>query len=512
MLHRGVLGVRMRADQSGAAGSTEERGQQLRATAFRGSLWSATYRWSARLVSFATFAILGRLLEPEEFGIVALAAATSEVLGVLVDFGLPRFVVHVQRVDAVFRSTIMWTAVGLGTAIAAVQVAMAPVIAAWLREPSAVPVLSVMAIGYPLAALSGVVSAFHKRELRFRLLAVRGMIAVATSAAVAVSLALAGFGVWALVGQALSFTASSLLVLWVADPWTPRPIWSRAVFGDAMRYGRSALGATAMDVVAYQADRLIIGRRLGVNQLGYYSIASRLVQVVLDMLVSIVYSVAFPILARAQENRALLAAAYRRSVTQCVLVSAPALALLTALMPQLIEIAFGPKWAPVAGVGALLAVSRGLLVPSWFDSALLYAVGRVRTEMWLAGAGAVTLVVAVVAGSSHGLTGVAVALVARSLLLLPLRMVVSCRITEQPIAPLAAVVMRTWAAAGVAGGCALLAASRTESLVLAVVVGSGIGVGSFLGAASLLARGELTYLLDTARRVSAGRGGRHRRP
>jgi O-antigen/teichoic acid export membrane protein len=478
-----------------------QRSASLRSAAFHGSLWSASYRWSARLVSFATFVVLSRLLEPAEFGVVAMASAVAGFLGILVDFGLPRFVVHAPRADDVLRSTVLWCSLALGSAIALVQVLAAPLVATWLREPSVEPVLRVMALGYPLSALYGVLSAFQKRELKFKLLAVRGMVAVVVSAAVAVGLAVAGYGVWALVGQVLCYAGVSLVVLWLADPWVPRLLWSRQVFMSAFRYGRAALGAAVMDSVTSYGDGLVVGRRLGPDQLGYYSIAFRLVQVVLDLLVSVVHTVAFPILARAQDDARLLAAAYRRSVTQGVLISAPAVALLAALMPELVDLVFGPKWAPVAGVGAVLAVSRVLLVPLWFDSALLYAIGRVRLEFALSGAGAVTLVLAVVVGSFWGLEGVAFGLVGRSLVMWPLRMVVSCRLVDRPVLPVAAATVRIWAAAAVSGGVAWVVAQQTASQIAAVVSGSLFGLVTFMAAAWLLARNDFVYLVGTVRHV-----------
>ncbi len=468
--------------------TAQDDSQSLRVAAVGGSMWSAAYRWSARLVSFLTFAVLGRLLDPSEFGVVAIASAVAGYLSILTDFGLHRFVVHMEEMDERQRSTVLWLATGLGVAVGLLQVAAAPAVAGWLHEPSVTLVLQVMAISYPLSALYGVMSGFQKRRLRFRLLAVRGMVAVVVSAGVAIVLAVLGFGVWALVGQVVSYSAVSLLVLWVDDPWVPRLLWSRETFGRAVRYGRPALGAAFMNSVGSQSDTLVIGHRLGTEALGYYSVATRLVQVVLDTMVSIVLTVAFPVLARARDDRVLLAAAYRRAVTQSVLLSAPAIAVVVGLMPDLIDLLFGPKWTAVAGVASLLAISRVLLVPAWFDSALLYAVGRVRIEMWLSVLGAVTVLLAAVLGSSWGLTGVAIGMLVRSLLMWPLLMVVSCRITRQPITPVMVKVVSIWVAAGLAGGLAALTGHFLASPVAAIGLGGCVAAIAFLGAALLLAR------------------------
>jgi PST family polysaccharide transporter len=500
-----LTGTRPASERSSSESADVARGRRagaLRAAALSGSLWSAMYRWSARLVSFVTFAVLSRLLDPEQFGVVAMAGAVAGFLGLLVDFGLPRFVVYVEAVDEVLRSTVLWSSLGLGLVIAGGQLVAAPLVADWLHEPGVLPVLQVMAIGYPLSALYGVMSAFQKRELKFRLLAVRGTVAVVVSAVVAVALALLGLGVWSLVAQVLCYSAVSVVVLWLADPWVPRLLWSPSVFRRAFRYGRTALGAAALDAVTSYADGLVVGRRLGVDQLGFYSVSFRLVQVVLDLLVSVVHAVAFPVLAQAKDDVRLLAAGYRRAVTQGVLLSAPAIAVLAALMPQLVHVVFGPRWAPVAGVGAVLAVSRAIVVPCWFDSALLYAVGRVRTELWMALLGAASLVLAVVVGAFWGLVGVALAMVFRSVVLWPVRLVVSCRVTGQSPLLLAWTTVRIWLAAGVAGLAALEVAGLVPSTVGGLVAGSAAGAAAFLAVGALLTRREMGYALVLLRSLS----------
>ena len=142
--------------------------------------------------------------------------------------------------------------------------------------------------------------------------------------------------------------------------------------------------------------------------------------------------------------------------------------------------------------------SRALLVPAWFDSALLYAVGRVRLEMWLSVLGASTVLAAAVVGSAWGLTGVAIGMLLRSLLMWPLLMVVSCKITGQRVLPLMAKVVGIWAAAALASALAALTGHLTNPIA-AVVLGGCLAAVAFLGAALVLARDDLKYLISSLR-------------
>lgn len=127
------------------------------------------------------------------------------------------------------QDTVLWVGMGLAGVIVLVQVAAAEVAAAWLHNPEVASVLSVLAVALPLASVAGLQSAIFKRRLRFKALAIRGLAAAAVSGAVAAGLAVAGFGVWALVAQAITFQLTSVIALWVTDPWWPGRHWDADV-------------------------------------------------------------------------------------------------------------------------------------------------------------------------------------------------------------------------------------------------------------------------------------------
>lgn len=464
-------------------------------------------KWGVRLLAFVVYATLGRLLSPGDFGTVAVAAAVIAWSSLLVDFGLPIFLIQAERVSPRTRDTVFWIGMGFAAVMGLVQIAAADLIAGWIGEPEVADVLRVLAVVFPLASIAGIQGAMFKRQLRFRAVALRGIVAVAASGLVAVVLALAGAGVWALVGQTIAFQAASVLALWLADPWRPRLSWDSSVARRALGFGAKSFGSFALDNLNGTADVLIVGHRLDAAAVGNYSMATRLVRVVLDSLVSVVYSVANPLFARAKHDRRLLGDAYTRAVTQAILVSAPALAVLAATFGPVLEIIVGPKWLGAAAVGSLITIAEAIRVPLWFDRSLLYALGRPGAALVLDCVDAVLLVGGVVIGVRWGLVGVGVGLCVRIGVMWPARLIVSCRLAGVGAARLTVREVRLWLAAAVCGGAAWLTLDVSQGLstLLALALAGLAGLVTYAVLIRAVAWSEGRYAIAALRSVLSRR-------
>lgn len=474
---------------------------ELRSAAVSGIFWAFGQKLGARLVSFVVFALLGRLLAPDDFGTVAVAAAFGAYAGLLVDFGLPLFVIQRSTITPRDRDTIVWLGLGLSLIAALTQFAAADLVAGIIGEPGVAEVLRVMAFLYPVASIAGIQIALFKRQLRFRSIAIRGLLAALVSGLVAVGLALQGAGVWALVSQAIVFQAASVVILWATAPWFPRFVWERGTASTALAFGGKALGSFLLDTVAGTADVLIIGRQLGIAVTGQYSVANRVSKVAVDSVVGVVYAVANPIFAKARQSEGLVGAAYSRAVTQAVLVSAPILGVAAALFGPIVVLVLGSKWMPATAVGSLLVVAEAVRVPIWLDKSLMYALGRPGRELVLATSDTVLLVAAVAVGSQWGLVGVGWGLVARAVIMWPVRLAVSSWMVGVGPWSLGWRVVRIWLAAASASAASWLTLNWTAEspAVLQLVLGGFAGLGAYAFAISAIARKDALYTLSLAR-------------
>jgi O-antigen/teichoic acid export membrane protein len=456
---------------------------EFRTAVAAGVGWTAAQKWLVRISGVATFVVLSRLLSPAEIGSVALALAFLGVLGVVADLGAATFLVQTRSWDEPTRSTTFWTTLtlsGLGTALVFV---LAGPLAGLLGEPGLTGVFRALAPILVVNAAAGVPSAILQRELRFRELALREMVSALVAAVVGVGLALAGAGVWALVAQSGAQAVVATLLVWRMSEWRPTRQISRAAFTELRRFGGPVLAINILQSVRDRLEQFLLGALVGVTALGYWTVAVRLLALLVDVSVAVLDSVALPVFAATRDSAERFGRAFESAVSSTQLLLVPALALLAVTSPVLLPLAFGPHWGPAVVPAQVLCLAYGVAGLAYFNRAALLAHGRSGTEFLLTGTSLVVHVVLVVLVAPLGLTALAWSFTGEALITVALGAVTLRRtlgiglgtltrasrvVACGGVAVAAALAARQWAALGSAPG-AVLAAVLTV-LVLAPIL------------------------------------------
>lgn len=380
---------------------------ELRTTVAAGVGWTAAQKWLVRIAGVLTFVVLSRLLSPADIGLVALALAFLGVLGVIADLGAATFLVQTRSWDEATRSTTFWTTLGLSVLASACVVVVAGPLASLLHEPGLTPVVRALAPILVINAASGVPSAILQRELRFRELALREMVSALVAAVAGVGLAVAGAGVWALVAQSgvQAFVASVLV--WRMSTWRPTRQVSRTAFTELRKFGGPVLAINILQSVRDRLEQFLLGALVGVAALGYWTVAVRLLALLVDVSVAVLDSVALPVFAAARTTPDRFRRAFEAAQASTQMVLVPALALLAVGSPVLLPLAFGPHWGPAVVPAQVLCLAYGVAGLAYFNRAALLAHGRSGVELGLTSASLVIHVVLVVAVAPLGLTALA---------------------------------------------------------------------------------------------------------
>jgi PST family polysaccharide transporter len=474
----------------------------LRAVAARSALWSAAETWGVRGVSALVFLLLARLLDPASFGVMALASVYLMILQMLADQGFAEAIIQRQELEAAHRDSAFWANVAIGLVLMLGTIALAGPLARLYGEPLLVPVLRVLSLAPLLASLTVVQQALLRRELAFRSLSIRQTVGSLAGGAAGIGLALGGAGVWALVAQQLTGQAVALLVLWQVSRWRPAWRFSPRHFRELFHFGANVLGAGLLRIIGFQADRLMIGYVLGTTEVGYYSVAQRLLLIVSDLLSGSVERIVLPLFARVQHDpervrRGLFAAGRILS-----LAAIPAFAGLAATAPAVIDVGLGPQWRPALAATQLLAPQSLAFSLSFFFAPLMTALGKPAWRLGVVAIHACLNLVAIRLSLGHGIAGVAAALslvqvgmyfVELSLLHRLVRFSLPRYLAEAGPPLVAAALM----AAGVAGLQAWLgpALPRAASLGLEILAGAAI----YLAVMLVVARNRLREILDLGR-------------
>ncbi len=363
-----------RAEESRAA-ADESIGRQATAGVF----WLTAQRWAIRLLGFVTIAVLTRLLSPEDFGTVAAASTVLPFFFLIADLGFAAYIVQVKDADRRMLSTAFWFSLIAGVLLCAVMVAIAPLLGVVFHDERVTPVLQSLSLWVVLTAFGSVPMALLRRRMQFRILALQGAVAAVIAQVVAMAVAFAGLGVWALVAQSLVAPAVTTLLAWITSRWRPAMLFSWREFRVMAGFGGQVLGVEFVAMLRAWGEAAVISGTLGIAALGYMSIAQRLVQVVQDLTGSAIVPVTTVAFAKIREARDRLRDAYLRAVRMTYAVLSLPLTVIAVTAPLVVPIVFGDGWEQSYTVARILALGGVLTVGAALDHGLFYGLGKPGT-------------------------------------------------------------------------------------------------------------------------------------
>jgi PST family polysaccharide transporter len=457
----------------------------LREQTTRGLTWSLIERWGNELVALGIFAVLSRQLEPQAFGLMALSMVVIDFARRFVDQGFSEAVVQRGELDPEHLDTAFWTGVATGALLTVLCVGLADPIARAFGEPRLAPVLRWLSLNFVIAGLSSTHKALLARSLRFKQLAMRALVAEIGAASVAISLAVTGFGVWALVGQSLTAGVFGVLTLWSVSGWRPGLTFRWRHFRELSLFGSNIVGYKLLNLLQQRADSFLIGAFLGTVALGYYSVAYRIFHAITKILTSAMNSVAFPVFSRLQGDVERMRRVFYEATQLTGLVTLPAFLGLAAIAPDAIPFAFGEQWGPSVPVMRVLTGVGILQSLTFFNGSVIKAVGKPSWQLGIAALQTVCTCVAMLAVVRSGITAVAITSVVVGVALYPVGFwavwrligIEPGRYAAQFAGPLVSALLCAAAALGVrVAGESLAVPLRIGLSVLAGAAAYGIGL------------------------------------
>jgi O-antigen/teichoic acid export membrane protein len=351
--------------------------------------------------------VLARLLGPRDFGLVGMVTAFTGVLGLFRDFGLSTASVQRAHVTEEQISTLFWINALVGVLLAVLVSALAPVIASFYHEPRLVWVAVVLATGFLFNAVGVQHSAILQRELRFTALAVISTVALVVSTVVAICLAELGYGYWALVAMTVTLPLINTIGCWITTEWIPGAPRRRVGIRSMMRFGGTITLNGLVVYVAYNLEKVLLGRFWGADAIGIYGRAYQLINIPTDNMNSAVGEVAFSALSRVQDDPSRLRSYFLKGYSLVIGVTLPITLACALFSNDLIFVLLGPKWMGAAAIFRLLAPT--ILIFAMINPLgwLLLSLGLVGRSLKIALVIAPLVITGYVAGLPYGVKGVA---------------------------------------------------------------------------------------------------------
>lgn len=371
---------------------------------------------AARVLSqVVSMTVLARLLAPQAYGLMALAAIVTNLAYLFRDMGTAAAVIQAKAVSPEMASTVHWTNVGLGLLIGIMTAISAPLMATIFHEPGLANVLYLLALVFPVTGLSVLHQALLERESQFATVASAEIVAALAGLAVALLMAWRGAGVFSLVVQIIVATMVSTCIIVIRSTFRPVRHWSLAQFKSIARFSGNL---SLFNIVLYfsrNTDSMVIGRILGTAALGVYSMAYRVMLFPLQNMTFVVSRVLYPVMSRQQDAVAEVARLYLKALGFIAFLTAPLMAGLFALREPFVQLMLGEKWHASAVILAWLAPVGLIQSLVSTTGTVLMARGSTGLMLRLGILGAALQVAAFVIGSRWGIEGVAAAYLAANI-------------------------------------------------------------------------------------------------
>lgn len=389
--------------------------KSLKEKTISGFIYKLMERAGALGFHFLVSIVLARLLVPKEFGIVALVVVLVSILDVFVTYGFGNSLIADKNSDALDFSTCFYFGLALSLVVYAGVFAAAPFAGTYFKDPLLPPVLRVMALRIPIAAVNSVQHAFVSKHMMFRKFFISTSIGTVLSGIAAIAMAYRGFGVWALVVQYLGNVVCDTVCLWIIVGWRPQWAFSWARLRKIYDYGWKILAVGLLDAVYSRLRRLVIAKKFSSEDLAYYNNGNLFPTTSMNLLEPTINTVLFPALAQCNDNQTAMRGMTRRMIGFSTYLVFPVMIGLAVIAKPLVLLILTEKWLPCIiflQIGCLAYMLRPL---QFINMCVIKASGRsgllLKLDVLKKGVGLLLLVWSV----RHGVVGVALSAVAVNL-------------------------------------------------------------------------------------------------
>lgn len=456
------------------------------------------------LLRVGSLALLARILDPTDFGLVGMVTTFTGVLNLFRDFGLSAAAVQRATVTEQESSTLFWINVLVGGVLTGVTLALAPALGAFYHEPRLFWVTAAIAPGFLFNAAGVQHSAVLQRQMRFTALSMIDLVSLIGSAVTGLVMAKAGFGYWALAAMTVSVPLIGTVFLWLAARWIPGRPSRHADLRSMMRFGGTITLNGLVVYVASNVEKVLLGRYFGAEAIGLYGRAYQLIRIPTDSLNTAVGQVAFSALSRLQDDPIRLRNYFLKGYSLVLALTIPITVACALFADDIIRLLLGPKW--VGAVVLLRLLSPTILVFAIANPLgwLLDALGLVGRGLKIALVFGPLMIIGNIVGLPYGPTGVAFAYSATMLLWVVPIIAWAVRGTGISFGDVVTTVMRPLVSGVVAAGIAFgirLSCGQYLMMFPRLVLESSVLLGAYV-AMLVYAMGQKSFYVDLFRDMS----------
>lgn len=384
----------------------------FRARVLTGLFWTAGARLLSQVFAWAVTIIVIRLLSPGDYGLLAMATVLISFLLLTAELGLGPAIVQATEIDETALKRVFGAVLLMNGFLLVLLFSAAPLVATFFAEDRLTSVIRVLALQVVPVAFSVIPGAQLQRRLDFKRQSVIAFLSVVVSGVLTLIFALWGFDVWALVIGSLAGSVCTAVGLNIVSPFRHWPQFAVRGTGALIVFGGNITASRLLWFFYSQVDILIVGKLLGKEMLGYYTVAMHLASLPVQKVSAIFNEVAFPAFAQVQKDRGIVAGHLLKGVRLLSFVSFPVFFGISSVAPEAVLLLLGPQWTAAILPLQVLALVMPLRLISNFLPSAVDGIGRPDISLKNLAWSSLIMPLAFVAGSNWGLVGISVAWVA----------------------------------------------------------------------------------------------------
>ncbi|WP_458628875.1 MOP flippase family protein [Winogradskyella sp. PC D3.3] len=377
--------------------------------AIAGVKWTTLSTIVIAITSIVKLSVLTRYLDKEDFGLMALVTVVLGFMSLFMDMGITTSILHVQNIKKKEYASLYWLNFLFSIVLFLLIALSAPIIANFYNEPELVPLLQLMGVSLLISAFGRQFKTIEQKELNFKFISGLDIASAIVSLIVAIVLAVKGFGVYTLVYSALTQFALSNLVLLLSGV-KKHGLLFHFNFSETKRFLRIGMYQVGGQIVNYfnrDLDTLLVGKLLGAEILGGYSLAKQLVFRPASLISPILTKVAAPSLALFQNDKVALKRNYLKLLNIVSSLNLAAYLMLALFAPIIVALLYGDAFVYIVPIVQILSVYMYLRSIGNPVGSLVIATGRTELEFYWNIFSLVFMPIFIFAGSFYGVEGVA---------------------------------------------------------------------------------------------------------
>lgn len=350
--------------------------QNIKKKVVSGAVWKFAERIIAQAISLIVSIIIARLLDPSEYGVVSIVTVFFAFANVIISGGLNTALIQKKEADKDDYNTVFTISFILSIVLYGLLFFTAPLIAKIYKQPILTSIIRVLGFSLPIYALKSVVCASISANLQFRKFFFATLGGTIFSAVIGITLAIKGFGAWALVAQQLSNTAIDTLILFMV---TRLRLSFKIVFDKLkglFRYGYKILLSSILGVTINQINPLFIGLKYTSADLSFYTKGRSFPETLSSSITYTITAVLFPVLSKYQDDKERLLQYTRLYMKVASFVVFPVMLGFAGIAENFVLILLGDKWLPAVYYIQIVSIATMFDIVAAGNCETIKAMGR----------------------------------------------------------------------------------------------------------------------------------------